>query len=272
MWVNLINGKKYIGQTQDLGGRFVRYNSGDFNPYMSKAIAKYGIDNFEIIILEKDVDFEELDCLEQYYMDYYKSYNKNYGYNLCKKAGSTRGIIRSAETRQKMSEIAFNRFKNEGGTFLGKKHSEETKKKMSDIALNRTFKPYKEVAVDCYDMMGQYVCTYENVKTACYIVNGKSPSAISACINNKAKTAFGFIWVVHGEDFVYDESKYKRRKNGKKEVSISCFTEDGVFVNSYSSIKEASGYNNAKYCKIQKCLNGYKKTALGYVWKYKDDC
>lgn len=105
MWVNLINGKKYIGQTQDLGGRFVRYNSGDFNPYMSKAIAKYGIDNFEIIILEKDADFAELDCLEQYYMDYYKSYNKNYGYNLCKKAGSTRGIIRSAETRQKCPKL-----------------------------------------------------------------------------------------------------------------------------------------------------------------------
>lgn len=88
LWTNLINNKKYVGQTQDLGERFVRYNQNDFNDYMKKAVNKYGIDNFEITILEKDVPKEKLNEREQYWMDYFQAYDSDYGYNICKIAGS----------------------------------------------------------------------------------------------------------------------------------------------------------------------------------------
>ena len=42
------------------------------------------------------------------------------------------GRKHSAETKQKMSEIAKERFKNKPGTFKGRTHSEETRKKLSD--------------------------------------------------------------------------------------------------------------------------------------------
>ena len=40
-WTNLINGKKYIGQTQRFYDRMSRYRGGHFNPHMKSAIEKY---------------------------------------------------------------------------------------------------------------------------------------------------------------------------------------------------------------------------------------
>ena len=50
-FTNLVNGKVYIGQTQDFGMRMTRYKGNNFtNPHFSYAVEKYGIENFEIEI------------------------------------------------------------------------------------------------------------------------------------------------------------------------------------------------------------------------------
>ena len=134
LWTNLINNKKYVGQTQDLGERFVRYNQNDFNNYMKKAVNKYGIDNFEITILEKDVHKEKLNEREQYWMDYFQSYDSDYGYNICKIAGGCRDVKRSEEYKQACSKRMLDRIANGEKIWLGRTHSKETKELMSEKA------------------------------------------------------------------------------------------------------------------------------------------
>ena len=54
----------------------------------------------------------------------------------------------------------------------------------------------------------------------------------------------------------------------KRKPVIKCDL-NGNEIESYSSIKEAAIFNNTKQNYISAVLNGYQKSAGGYVWKYK---
>lgn len=123
---NTINGKCYIGQAVKLQKRlkahWKNFNSENYEHIVIyKAIKKYGIENFELIILEKINDalsYEtkcRLDELEKFYIQKYDSYNN--GYN------STLG--------------------GDGGV-LGYKHTEETKEHLREIAIAKAKEKEKD--------------------------------------------------------------------------------------------------------------------------------
>lgn len=99
LWTNLVNNKHYVGQTQNFYNRMKQYASGMYNPYMKNAIEKYGIENFEIEIIEQNIPLNKLDEREQFWMDYYESYNSDFGYNICPIAGTCRGVKRTEEQK-----------------------------------------------------------------------------------------------------------------------------------------------------------------------------
>lgn len=99
------NNKTYVGITSQnpedrWGSNGYRYNH---NEYFTRAINKYGWDNFEHIILFKNRTKEEAERLEVLFIKILLSNNRTYGYNI-----------------------------SNGGESIGK-HSEESKKKMSEL-------------------------------------------------------------------------------------------------------------------------------------------
>ena len=104
LWTNLVNGKKYVGQTTCFHRRMKTYRYTYPNAYMEHAVKKHGIDNFDITILERDVPLDKLDEREQYWLDYYQSYDTDKGYNICKIASTTEGVTHTEEWCQKHSE------------------------------------------------------------------------------------------------------------------------------------------------------------------------
>ena len=80
MYKNKINGKIYIGQTTcSLKKRL--YDHLHQDGYIDRALRKYGIENFEITVLEDNInDTNMLNEREIYYIEKYKSYEN--GYNL----------------------------------------------------------------------------------------------------------------------------------------------------------------------------------------------
>lgn len=88
-WENLINHKVYVGQTINLFQRYQSLTSNSIRPRMKEDIEKYGIENFELTILEQgNFTKNELVEKEGYYISLYQSDNDDKGYNICPKGSS----------------------------------------------------------------------------------------------------------------------------------------------------------------------------------------
>lgn len=87
-YTNKINNKVYIGQSINIKRRIKEHNNraftngnSDFNSLLSRALRKYGLDNFAIEVIE-ECSKEELNEKEKFYIAQYNSCNHNYGYNI----------------------------------------------------------------------------------------------------------------------------------------------------------------------------------------------
>ena len=110
---NLINGKKYVGQSVDLRIRirdhernFTRdklenVSSGE-NRLLWRAVRKYGRKNFSFCVLMYSSP-DSLDEKERYYILSLGSHVSHHGYNLAWGGVSNKGTVLTDETRQKMS-------------------------------------------------------------------------------------------------------------------------------------------------------------------------
>lgn len=104
---NMINHKKYIGQSVDINKRWKNHirklnNEYHNNIYLQSAWNKYGSDNFNFYILEQ-CNSEVLDEKEIFYINLFNTADRNSGYNL-KSGGQNGGSKYSEESRKKMSE------------------------------------------------------------------------------------------------------------------------------------------------------------------------
>lgn len=99
------SGKSYIGQTNStIHQRFYNKIRGHVpvaldgsNLHFHRAIRKYGIDDFEITILET-VDTDKLNEREKYWIAYYDTFNN--GYNMTTGGDGSPGRVLSEETKQ----------------------------------------------------------------------------------------------------------------------------------------------------------------------------
>lgn len=109
MVVNMINNKKYIGQSKNIKKRFQSHhlvdykneNNCNYNTKFYQAIRKYGIDNFEVIILKLCKE-EELDDLEIKFIKEFDTF-KN-GYNSTEGGQFWNPSIHSKETELKRQQ------------------------------------------------------------------------------------------------------------------------------------------------------------------------
>lgn len=134
------SGKSYIGITsQTLEKRSGQKGQGyKKSPYFSKAIEKYGWENFTHEILYEGLTAEEAYAKEREMIIKYNTRNSNFGYNKSDGGESgSKGAIFSDETRKKMSENRKGKPFPSHKVLVGWHHSEETKRKISEINKGR---------------------------------------------------------------------------------------------------------------------------------------
>lgn len=132
MYVNRINGHKYIGQAKDFNKRHKQHigesynkNSGySYNLHFHRAIRKYDEENFDIIILKKDLKSQcLLNLFECYYIKKYGCLSKE-NYNIA--SGGSNGNILEGKTEEEKREIR----RKQSEALKGKPKSEEHRQKL----------------------------------------------------------------------------------------------------------------------------------------------
>jgi hypothetical protein len=91
------------------------YSGKNPKQYFSRAIHKYGWENFTKEILIDDVPEEDLDNLEINYIAFYNSFNRENGYNRTKGGGGSSGRELTEEQRQAQSKVMTKNHSVEGG-------------------------------------------------------------------------------------------------------------------------------------------------------------
>ena len=120
--VNKINGKVYIGKTtRSLECRLGEHKHEKRMPF-SRAFKKYGVENFNILIIDSANDEKELNIKEIKWIAYYRSKKPN-GYNITDGGDGTSGVIRKDTSARNKKLIGP---KNH---MYGKIYTEEEKKK-----------------------------------------------------------------------------------------------------------------------------------------------
>lgn len=259
LWTNLINNKKYVGQAQNFYERMQDYTSGqEDDRVIGKAILKYGIENFEVTILEKEIQTDRLNEHEQYWMNYYQCFVPN-GYNVCHIAGNTTGYRHTEEDKSRMSEIAKQRFKEhpelikkgKDNNMYGKHHSQETKRKMSESRMGN-----------------------QNAKGCTWKMKQETKDKISASLKGKqnclgrklSQETRNKIAKANRNKIVSEETKKKISKanKGKATKPVRC-VETGVVFN---SVSEAGEFIGRSVSGIVACCAGKQNTCGSYHWEY----
>jgi group I intron endonuclease len=142
---NLINGKKYIGLSNDCERRkrehFNLLSKGKHeNKHLQYSWDLYGKENFKFYILEECV-IDDLDDKEKYYISKFNSDNMKYGYNI--ESGGRTNMIVAEETRKKLSDSLKGRiFSDEhkrhiGESLSGREFSSESREKMRQAKIGK---------------------------------------------------------------------------------------------------------------------------------------
>ena len=83
IWENKVDGKKYLGKSQNRPESTYK-GSGK---YFNRALKKYGLENFERTIIEYCDDPKELIKREKYWLDYYQAATNPEFYNVSPNSG-----------------------------------------------------------------------------------------------------------------------------------------------------------------------------------------
>jgi len=156
---NMVNGKKYIGQT------IFKYNWKEYlgsGTLIIKAIKKYGKTNFVKEIIAIAYSKEELNMLEIEFIKHHNAVSDNNYYNISYGGGSPVGVYPSEESKKKMSEsgkirIFTDKHKERMSiSAKGKIISEEQKKKISMSMMGDNNPMYgKQLSKDHKEKLGK---------------------------------------------------------------------------------------------------------------------
>lgn len=206
------DGRVYIGITSQIPTK--RWQGGNGykgNTYFTRAIKKYGWENFQHIIIATGLTAEQAKAMEIELIAAYKSNERKHGFNISSggesKSGTTisewqkqriseasKGRFVSAETRARLAKTAKANWETEGykehmrAINLGENNPQYGKKRTDEERIARGAKTVLQ-----YDTGGNFIAEYLSLHIASEETN-ISRDTISKCCRGIYKQAGGYEW------------------------------------------------------------------------------
>ena len=262
------SGGKYIGKTifseqERWRGHTIASTcpyATDYDVLLSRAIRKYGAENFTATILEDNLEDNKLSEREIYWIDYYKTYylDNNHGYNMTR---GGEGILKYPDnillqlwnegySLKTIGEIT-------GGTpsYLGQR--------LASLGINRELfkiRGNRDGAITLMKNNPKNKQIYDLWK------QGYCMSDIRKKINIDMHTAVNMLKSIYN----ITEEEIQERKNKaiskSKQKVVYQYDLDNNLIQMWPSISEASAQLKIDNSSIGKCINNKRKTAGGFKW------
>lgn len=301
-----VNGKQYVGKTikkfkiRKRSHKTDAYSSNQdgsykIDGYFQRAIRKHGFESFEWEVLEDNVPENKLDAREIYWIAKLGTFGN--GYNSTKGGEGASGYKHSEESKKKKSrpvlqidKITGNIINSFFGTIeaeriTGINHSSigECCRKNAKSAggyawrYADNYNPMEIIDTERVDYVrpvykidkstGQIIARYKSIVEAGR-KNKIFTNSISACCRGKLQSTCGYIWR-YVDSYCETESIYIDRRHRKAVFQIDKTTKQ--IISEYPSIKEAGRILSIRENSISACCKEKRKSAGGYVWRYKDN-
>lgn len=244
--------KVYIGITCQAPEQRWRGGRGySHQRYISKAIQKYGWENFSREVLFSGLTQEEASLKEVELIAYHKSNQREFGYNI--DGGGINKIV-TDETRQRLRE-----------SHLGKKSSSETRQKISD-ALKGRHNPHAGEPLSEYHrqrisegLKGRIVTEETRQK----IREGNTGKKMSA--DSRKKMSDSHKGLKPSPETV---AKWKASNQSIMTPVEQLDKTTGETIARFDSTMDAHRSTGVCSSSISACCKGKRKTAGGYIWRY----
>ena len=200
--VNKINGKCYVGITcSSKPGIRWKNGLGYKSQIFYRAIEKYGWDNFEHVIIHKNLTKAQAICQEMFWIKLYK--NENISYNTTNGGEGSRGVPMPETTKEALKKANTDR-----------KCSEETKRKISESEKGK-------------------VCSEKNKQLYKYLYTGKKLSEETKekiKQNNKKSKITVLINLQTGEEIEFSSGRQASLWLGLSEDSVTKAIKKGHLI------------------------------------------
>ena len=239
---NHVNGKQYIGQRKyDKQGKWKEYLGSGI--ILSRAIEKYGLENFSKEIIEECKTKKILNDREIYWINYYNAVESDNFYNIASGGDGGNTIAGYTDDQRNLLSTKLSDMRK-GIINIGKNNGNS--RRVICINTMKVFDTINEASI------------YYNV----------DKDAIQQCCSdaNKRKTASEIngermIWEYYDENKNYEFVPFKRDYKYKQ---ILCLDNNII----YNSVHEASKNTGCSIVGIRHCCTGYLKTTKGMHFSY----
>ena len=249
---NLVNGKKYVGQSCNIYSRWVNHkwylnNNKHYNTHLQKSWNKHGEENFKFIILINCNEYD-LDDNEIKYINILNSTDDNFGYNL--ESGGSINRIYSIQSRNKMSTSKTN-------------ISQELKYKNREN--NIKIHLFQSDTIIQIDFEGNIIKEWSSARCAARDLK-YNQSCIWNCLNNRRKTYKTFIWIYKYKYKDFDLKNYINPKGFLRKVI--CLDKNNNIVKEYecANYTKIDGFDPSMVLKV--CKGIKYKTHKDFIFKF----